>query len=724
MFRSHLSRWTAFVGTGALLLSVSTFVGCQKSKPEGKNADPNAVAQPSDAPAFPQFSTEIRFLSEEQLAALGAKNDLPTEFVQPNAYSVQVVRPERFRDLEDGAVALETFANASLQLPLPELLDGADLALASKTFSLETLKNAQTGETLQEGFPTPSEVVYLRFPEPVDQAALDAKIFKNADPNAVKTQKIGAVDVRVLENALPVPLDQTGQAFGRVDQMLAGLAFPTPNSVVFFSGSPTALDAYFSGKTGDERGVAAQRVGRLPLEKLDAAFLYDFDFDVATTALVQPPVPLTPALIEAMQPNVSGFHFVVDANSADGAILTLVVDAKSAEGADALRKAIGGALMEAIDGLGSALPQGEQAAAATEAVETFEKLRTILKSANLATEGTRVVGTLKNSPETLAFFVGACENMNSFRRQSEIYAKYGGAQDALTALGQAFNAYLMKNKKFPAPIRAADGTPLLSWRDALLPVLGAEGQKLYDEFKLDEPWNSDANLKLLEKMPSMFAAPFGDVPKTSTPFLVFTGQNAPFGRVEPLTLDDLNPEKPILSVVLAAESNAVEWTRPEEFVFNPAKPSDAFGEFICAVTLDGKLIQAECDDSEEVSKKLAARIYGVPATETAPVEEAAPATETAPVEETAPATEAAPVEEVAPATETAPVEEAAPATEAAPVEEAAPATETAPVEEAAPATETTPVEEAAPATETAPVEEAAPATETAPVEETAPAPAE
>ena len=210
MLPSFLSQLTTFVsvrravvGTGCLLLSVSALVGCQKSGPDVENPDA-AVEQIDGASAFPQFSTEIRFLPEDKLAALGAKNDLPTEFLQPNAYSVQVIRPERFRSLEKGAVALETFANASLQLPLPELLDGADLALASKTFSLETLKNAQTGEPLQEGFPTPSEVVYLRFPEPVDQAALDAKVFKNADPNAVKTQKFGAVDVRVLENALPI----------------------------------------------------------------------------------------------------------------------------------------------------------------------------------------------------------------------------------------------------------------------------------------------------------------------------------------------------------------------------------------------------------------------------------------------------------------------------------------------------------------------------------------
>ena len=50
-----------------------------------------------------------------------------------------------------------------------------------------------------------------------------------------------------------------------------------------------------------------------------------------------------------------------------------------------------------------------------------------------------------------------------------------------------------------------NGKPLLSWRVQLLPFL--EYAELYNQFKLDEPWDSENNLKLLEKMPSTFASP-------------------------------------------------------------------------------------------------------------------------------------------------------------------------------------------------------------------------
>src|SRR3954451_19781343 len=47
-------------------------------------------------------------------------------------------------------------------------------------------------------------------------------------------------------------------------------------------------------------------------------------------------------------------------------------------------------------------------------------------------------------------------------------------------------------KKFPASaIRDRNGRPLLSWRVALLPMLGES--ELYGRFKLDEPWDSPAN---------------------------------------------------------------------------------------------------------------------------------------------------------------------------------------------------------------------------------------
>jgi hypothetical protein len=60
------------------------------------------------------------------------------------------------------------------------------------------------------------------------------------------------------------------------------------------------------------------------------------------------------------------------------------------------------------------------------------------------------------------------------------------------------------------------GKALLSWRVALLPYL--EEQELYKQFKLDEPWDSAHNKKLLSKMPAVFAPPGV---KTRQPFTTF-----------------------------------------------------------------------------------------------------------------------------------------------------------------------------------------------------------
>jgi hypothetical protein len=47
------------------------------------------------------------------------------------------------------------------------------------------------------------------------------------------------------------------------------------------------------------------------------------------------------------------------------------------------------------------------------------------------------------------------------------------------------------------------GKPVLSWRVAILPELGYEA--LYRKFRLDEPWDSPHNKKLLPRMPIEYA---------------------------------------------------------------------------------------------------------------------------------------------------------------------------------------------------------------------------
>src|SRR5262245_59728137 len=58
--------------------------------------------------------------------------------------------------------------------------------------------------------------------------------------------------------------------------------------------------------------------------------------------------------------------------------------------------------------------------------------------------------------------------------------------------------------RFPAATAyAKNGKPLLSWRVAILPYI--EEDALYRQFKLDEPWDSPHNKKLIAKMPKIYA---------------------------------------------------------------------------------------------------------------------------------------------------------------------------------------------------------------------------
>ena len=61
----------------------------------------------------------------------------------------------------------------------------------------------------------------------------------------------------------------------------------------------------------------------------------------------------------------------------------------------------------------------------------------------------------------------------------------------------------------------------LSWRVALLPYI--EEETLYKGFKLDEPWDSPHNIKLLPRMPKMYKPARNYREPFTTYFQVITG---------------------------------------------------------------------------------------------------------------------------------------------------------------------------------------------------------
>jgi hypothetical protein len=150
----------------------------------------------------------------------------------------------------------------------------------------------------------------------------------------------------------------------------------------------------------------------------------------------------------------------------------------------------------------------------------------------------------------------------------------------LKQIGLAFHNYDAKKGSLPlGAICDDDGKPLLSWRVALLPYL--DEQELYDQFKMDEPWDSPANQPLIAKMPAVFASPKkpGDAHLGLTYYKVFVGENAVFGHTPQPDAEAAEGEsqntwsiqklygstRGISNLVFAVEAgHPVIWTKPDD----------------------------------------------------------------------------------------------------------------------------------------------------------------
>jgi prepilin-type processing-associated H-X9-DG protein len=158
----------------------------------------------------------------------------------------------------------------------------------------------------------------------------------------------------------------------------------------------------------------------------------------------------------------------------------------------------------------------------------------------------------------------------------------------------------------PAAVFDKDGRPLLSWRVLVLPFI--EETQLYEEFKLTEPWDSPHNIKLLKRIPKVFASPVAG--KAKEPYLtfyqVFDGPRDAFGPVfcsdpkrglDPFPLfnkasgkvqvfrgarDNARFPATFLdgtsnTILVAEAAEAVPWTKPADLRYNSKGPLPKLG---------------------------------------------------------------------------------------------------------------------------------------------------
>jgi len=129
----------------------------------------------------------------------------------------------------------------------------------------------------------------------------------------------------------------------------------------------------------------------------------------------------------------------------------------------------------------------------------------------------------------------------------------------------------------PAAISDKQGTPLLSWRVAILPFL--EENNLYQQFHVNESWNSGHNKALLPLMPKVFRLPgAGPEGATTSHYRVFVGPDAVFEYPKSLNFQEITDGTANTWMVVES-AEAVPWTKPEELVYDSKKPLPQMGNF-------------------------------------------------------------------------------------------------------------------------------------------------
>jgi Protein of unknown function (DUF1559) len=169
------------------------------------------------------------------------------------------------------------------------------------------------------------------------------------------------------------------------------------------------------------------------------------------------------------------------------------------------------------------------------------------------------------------------------------------ATNNLKQIGLAFHNHHDTFGWLPTNLSTKDGKPGLSWRVAILPFI--EEDNLYKQFKLNEPWDSEHNKKLIERMPKLYAPIRGKADKGQTFYQMCAGKGT---MLDPegghLQLADVTDG--LSNTLMVAEAaKPVLWTKPDDMPYDGEDPPKLGGMF------DGQFHAVMGDGSVHLFKK-------------------------------------------------------------------------------------------------------------------------
>jgi hypothetical protein len=482
--------------------------------------------------------------------------------------------------------------------------------------------------------PTPVRAA-AQLPTELQYVPADAAFFLHADAAGIWTSDL-AKSFRAADKTLFVKLEEAAKAFGvKIDELKSVVVFvpklKTPNDTEQFGVVLTFSKAFDKDKLaagakellpknakhkvltpsdtvavvlvglGDEYGKPQPADADGPLSAAIRAAASGKHTLVAASTLGNLPDELQkddlPGQVRAFQPIFKAQSITATVNLGKSLDLSVRVKTKREALAVDAEKALAAFITLVTDELDRELPDLEKEAAKDvgmkDLVKVFKATLTAAKGAKFSVEGTeaRLAATLPldGLPLASAYLTattkvtGAAAAQQSANNLKQIALAMHGYHDAIGSFP-------------PAAVCDKKGKPQLSWRVLILPYI--EQDALYKQFKLDEPWDSDNNKKLIAKMPKIYAPPNQNT-YGYTFYRGFTGPNTWLppqqqpGRAGQVLLGvkSFQISDGTSNTILVAEAlEAVVWTKPDELVFAPnavPKLGGVFGSGFTVVIADG-----------------------------------------------------------------------------------------------------------------------------------------
>ena len=231
--------------------------------------------------------------------------------------------------------------------------------------------------------------------------------------------------------------------------------------------------------------------------------------------------------------------------------------------------------------------------------DSMTVLRNLIDSAEVTVKSDTVLlrteGDTGSLPVIVSLLLPAVGDARSAARRQK-------STNNLKMIGLALHNYHDVNGHFPAPaVLGPDGKTTHSWRVAILPYLDAAG--LYKQYRQDEPWDSENNLKVLGQMPTVFRHPKEPEGSTTSCYFALTGANTALGEGGPgKKISDITDGTANTLMVVEARRD-IAWTKPEDIPYDAGQPVPKLGGFNLGVFLgmfaDGSVLTL----SENVDEK-------------------------------------------------------------------------------------------------------------------------